>query len=65
MVGRNAEFSRVHTGLRILTQRWEFVELHIQNIVVQVLLVKGSSKIQSLYGKETGGEGRSDETSRC
>jgi hypothetical protein len=29
------------------------------------LLVKGSSKIQSLYGKETGGEGRSDETSHC
>jgi hypothetical protein len=65
MVGRNAEFSRVHTDLRILTQRWEFVELHIQNIVVQVLLVKGSSKIQSLYGKEPGGEGRSDETSHC
>jgi hypothetical protein len=42
MVGRNAEFSRVHTDLRILTQRWEFVELHIQNIVVEVLLVKGS-----------------------
>jgi hypothetical protein len=36
--------------------------LHIQNIVVQVLLVKGSSKIQSLYGRETGGEGRLDET---
>jgi hypothetical protein len=65
MVGRNAGFPRVHTDLRILTQRWEFVELHIQNIVVEVLLVKGSSKIQGLYGKETGGEGRSDETSHC
>ncbi len=54
--------SQEYTNLRILTQRWEFVELHIQNIVVQVLLVKGSSKIQSLYGRETGGEGRLDET---